>query len=347
MELISTIAALSETAAAASEVTETTAAASEISELGKTALSDEPELNELAVRKTPDGLVCKPDINTIKTSSLESIKQTNIENAVEINKPDKIKLSEQDLSLKDEYGRTNAERIDQGLLPIDANGATIELHYIVQKADGTLAELTATELVDVIANYNELIHSKHFVELSDKELIKTIDDGLGRLLKGELTNIEKGNLCEMMMDQHYISQGYEPLHNRITSIEAQNHHGIDGVYEKTLPNGKKEFVIADSKYDQSPMGHGINGEKQMSKEWQDKNMENTVGAEKAAEIKEARKEGNVKSQVFHTVPIKKGVLCEVKDVSADGSFDGKGKPAAKYIYYKLLKRSKVETKNLG
>ncbi len=237
-----------------------------------------------------------------------------------------------------------------------------------------LNKIEKTDRVDGITNDNELKHTKHFGKLSnfdpkekfsrvidgvtdffkvskeidetDKEQRDAVVDGLGKLLNGELTNIEKGNLCEMIMDQYYISQGYKPIHNRITSIEAQNHRGIDGVYEKDLPNGKKEFVIADAKYDQSPMGHGIDGEKQMSKEWQDKNLENAVGAEKAAEIKEAREEGNVKSQVFHAVPTNKGMRCETKDVSADGSFVGKGKPAVECIYNKLLIWSKVEMKNL-
>ena len=197
--------------------------------------------------------------------------------------------------------------------------------------------------IDEIKDYFDV--SKEIDE-TDKEQRKAIVDGLGKLLKGELTNIEKGNLCEMIMDQYYISLGYKPLHNRITSIDAPNHHGLDGVYEKDLPNGEKVFVIADAKYDQSPMGRGVEGEKQMSKEWQDKNLENTVGTEKAAEIKEAREKGNVKSQVFHAVPTSTGMICQLKDVSPGGSFNGKGIPAVESIYNKLLIWPKVKMKNL-
>jgi hypothetical protein len=50
-----------------------------------------------------------------------------------------------DLNQKDEFGRTNKERMEQGLVPLDINGKPIELHHIRQKADGPLAELTQEE----------------------------------------------------------------------------------------------------------------------------------------------------------------------------------------------------------
>jgi FtsZ-binding cell division protein ZapB len=46
---------------------------------------------------------------------------------------------------KDELGRTNKERMEQGLAPLDKNGKPIELHHIRQKADAPLAELTHEE----------------------------------------------------------------------------------------------------------------------------------------------------------------------------------------------------------
>lgn len=50
-----------------------------------------------------------------------------------------------DWNQKDEWGRTNKERAEQGLAPIDKNGKSIELHYIGQKSDSPLAELTQEE----------------------------------------------------------------------------------------------------------------------------------------------------------------------------------------------------------
>ena len=50
-----------------------------------------------------------------------------------------------DLNYVDEFGRTNLQRMMQGLSPLDANGASYELHHIGQKAKGTLAILTKAE----------------------------------------------------------------------------------------------------------------------------------------------------------------------------------------------------------
>ena len=53
--------------------------------------------------------------------------------------------SDLDLEQKDEYGRTNRERMADGNCPLDPNGGNIELHHIGQKPDSPLAELTTQE----------------------------------------------------------------------------------------------------------------------------------------------------------------------------------------------------------
>lgn len=50
-----------------------------------------------------------------------------------------------DWDQKDEDGRTNKERVEQGLSPINKDGKTIELHHIGQHKDSPLAELTQEE----------------------------------------------------------------------------------------------------------------------------------------------------------------------------------------------------------
>lgn len=50
-----------------------------------------------------------------------------------------------DWNQKDAFGRTNKERAEQGLSPLDKNGKPIELHHIGQHADSPLAELTQEE----------------------------------------------------------------------------------------------------------------------------------------------------------------------------------------------------------
>lgn len=50
-----------------------------------------------------------------------------------------------DWDQKDAMGRTNRERAEQGLSPINKDGKVIELHHIGQHADSPLAELTPEE----------------------------------------------------------------------------------------------------------------------------------------------------------------------------------------------------------
>ncbi len=50
-----------------------------------------------------------------------------------------------DLNYVDDVGRTNLERMKQGLAALDPDGKAYELHHIGQKADSTLAVLTKAE----------------------------------------------------------------------------------------------------------------------------------------------------------------------------------------------------------
>ena len=50
-----------------------------------------------------------------------------------------------DWKLVDDFGRSNVQRIKQGLAPIDSTGFPYELHHIGQKADSPLAILSQTE----------------------------------------------------------------------------------------------------------------------------------------------------------------------------------------------------------
>jgi hypothetical protein len=63
----------------------------------------------------------------------------------EINGKPCLIRSDIDMNQKDEFGRTNKERMEQGLAPLDKNGKPIELHHIGQKPDSPLAELTQEE----------------------------------------------------------------------------------------------------------------------------------------------------------------------------------------------------------
>ncbi len=153
-------------------------------------------------------------------------------------------------------------------------------------------------------------------EINQKQR-EAIKDALQRLERGEeLTREEKGNLCEMMMDQYYISQGYKPLHSpRVTSLEDKGHHGIDGVYEK---DGK--YIIADAKYGQARLGDSQDGT-QMSQEWINKRLDDAVGKEKADEIREAYENdpNSVSTEVYHFDP---GTACsKIYHVDKNGEKD--------------------------
>jgi len=62
-----------------------------------------------------------------------------------INGKDCLIRGDIDWNQKDEYGRTNRERVEKNLSPINKDGKPIELHHIGQKPDGPLAELTQEE----------------------------------------------------------------------------------------------------------------------------------------------------------------------------------------------------------
>lgn len=144
-------------------------------------------------------------------------------------------------------------------------------------------------------------------EINEKQRA-AIKEALERIRNGEkLTNEELGNLGEMMMDQYYISKGYKPLNkNRVKSLDDKKggfKTGIDGVYEKTNPDGTKTYVIADAKYNTSQLSETNDG-KQMSDNWIDKRLDDAVGKEKADEIRDAAEDNpdSVKHEVYHIDP---------------------------------------------
>ena len=64
---------------------------------------------------------------------------------VDINDRKSLIRNDIDWNREDSMGRSNRERAEAGLSPINKEGNTIELHHIGQKSDGALAELTPDE----------------------------------------------------------------------------------------------------------------------------------------------------------------------------------------------------------
>lgn len=144
-------------------------------------------------------------------------------------------------------------------------------------------------------------------EINERQATE-IKEALKKIRNGEkLTNDELGNLGEMMMDQHYLSEGYKPLNNnRVTSLNDNKggfKTGIDGVYEKTNLDGSKSYVVADAKYNTSQLSETKDG-KQMSDNWVDKRLDNAVGKEKADEIRDTKEDSpdSVSHEVYHIDP---------------------------------------------
>ncbi|TKI71894.1 hypothetical protein FC756_03615 [Lysinibacillus mangiferihumi] len=69
--------------------------------------------------------------------------EAGLEKAV-INDREVLIRTDIDYSAKDQFGRTNLERMEQGLAPL-VDGQPVELHHVGQEMDSPLAELTRGE----------------------------------------------------------------------------------------------------------------------------------------------------------------------------------------------------------
>lgn len=84
-----------------------------------------------------------------------------------VNGKDSLTRTDIDLDIKDDFGKTNLERMGSGKPPLDKNGKPIELHHIGQTADAPLAELTKSEHM---SNGNDsILHDK----LKESEIDRT------------------------------------------------------------------------------------------------------------------------------------------------------------------------------
>ncbi|NRF93595.1 hypothetical protein HQN89_21870 [Paenibacillus frigoriresistens] len=63
----------------------------------------------------------------------------------QVNGRDILLRNDIDPNITDARGRTNMERMESGLSPLDGTGKEIELHHLRQNPDGCLAELTNAE----------------------------------------------------------------------------------------------------------------------------------------------------------------------------------------------------------
>lgn len=70
--------------------------------------------------------------------------------------------------------------------------------------------------------------------------------------------------------------------DRVTSIDAKGHQGIDGVY---YHKGTDTYFVAEAKYNKAQLSILSDGTKQMSDEWIDKRLQKAVGSDTVKAIK--------------------------------------------------------------
>jgi len=92
--------------------------------------------------------VIMPMQKFLKTFGISSLEKTLLRNAKYVSRSGKL-IAQRNSTFfpraKDALGRTNIQRMKQGLAPIGKDGKAIELHHLKQKNDGMIVELTSTE----------------------------------------------------------------------------------------------------------------------------------------------------------------------------------------------------------
>lgn len=93
-----------------------------------------------------EGVQYKPLEEALKDASSEelAIYENAGLNEAEVNGRETLMRTDIDYGAKDQFGRTNLERMEQGLSPL-VDAQPVELHHIGQEMDSPLAELTPTE----------------------------------------------------------------------------------------------------------------------------------------------------------------------------------------------------------
>ena len=104
-----------------------------------------------------------------------------------------------------------------------------------------------------------------------------------KMIRPDDSNIEKGNKSEIIVDKHLSTSGYDRIStDRVKNVEDSTHQGIDGVYYRK--NGEPEYLIVDTKYGSSKLSDTLDG-KQMSWNWINSRLDQSVGKENADKIR--------------------------------------------------------------
>ena len=102
------------------------------------------------------------------TGEYDIYKQANLSES-KVNERACLIRNDIDLEQKDSMGRTNRERTELGLAPLDKDGIPLELHHIGQKMDSPLAELTRNEHREKPGNFEVLHDNRRESEIDRKQ----------------------------------------------------------------------------------------------------------------------------------------------------------------------------------
>ncbi|WP_074414018.1 hypothetical protein [Streptococcus suis] len=129
-----------------------------------------------------------------------------------------------------------------------------------------LANIEASKKARDSSNFDEHLRREGTIKA-----IHNVENGTTPLT----TDAQKGNYGEMKMDRYMEERGYTRVStDRVTSIDAKGHQGIDGVY---YHKGTDTYVVAEAKYNKAQLSILSDGTKQMSDEWIEPRLFKSVG----------------------------------------------------------------------
>lgn len=104
-------------------------------------------MNEAATVQMESGYSLKTIRNMRNMEEYKVYKSAGLKECIVKTPEGTRRILARDLDLKqvDDKGRTNLERMEKGLNPLDKNGVSYEYHHVGQKNDGTLALLSKSE----------------------------------------------------------------------------------------------------------------------------------------------------------------------------------------------------------
>ena len=145
--------------------------------------------------------------------------------------------------------------------------------------------------ISSFSSHEEMENLPKDVNSLQKECIKEVETNYTDL--NELPSQAKGNYGEMKVDQDLVEKGYDIYGERVTDVSTPTGPGIDIVAYNKETN---QYLIAEVKFNQSPLGMTADG-KQMSTKWIQERLDSKVGVEVADNIRieQAMNPDNVQS----------------------------------------------------